>query len=359
MVMNTERYSSQLQLQHFGLVAQLQLLKSKVFVAGACRIEIPVLTYQKSMGVGSLGISDNDVVNIAYLQRQVAYREAAIGALKVDVLRNVLKAQNSRTKITIYPELWTTENALKRISLHDLVVDASDNCAIHYLVKHACIILNKLFIYGVFHASESQICIFNYQQELSYRRLFSKKLNPMVVAKGNENGVLEVIPEFIVNLQALAVVKIITAMGKVPFGKLLLFDGLKQPYKKIDFKKGALITKITKIANPYRFECSTSFSSSDSDRFHELGKTQSLPLLEVCSEKEFRENTLENAIRSPLPALGNQPIHLHLNQNLYVSCASRKRNRLALKKLQTDFPTANFINVKGRMHKLNIDVVKY
>lgn len=234
--MTNERYTRQTILKGFGLVGQQKLAKAKVLVIGAGGLGVPVLTYLNAMGVGKIGVVDNDIVSITNLHRQVLYGQSDVGQSKVIAALEKLKAQNSETEIQVYNAFLTTKNALEIISDYDIVVDTSDNFPTRYLVNDACVILKKPFIYGALHGYEGQVSVFNYENGPTYRCFFPNMPKENEVPNCNEHGVLGIIPGIIGNLQALEAVKVITGIGEVLSGKLLIFDGLSQSYQKIKFK---------------------------------------------------------------------------------------------------------------------------
>ena len=158
--MKDNRYQRQTILKDFGPEAQKKLKDSSVLVVGVGGLGIPVLQYLNAMGVGSLGLIDQDLVELSNLHRQVLFTENDVGLSKVEVASNKLRAQNSETKIIIHDTFLVKDNALQIIAKYDLVVDASDNFATRYLINDACVILNKPFIYGALHGFEGQVSVF-------------------------------------------------------------------------------------------------------------------------------------------------------------------------------------------------------
>ena len=74
-----ERYSRHLLIPEIGLEGQLKLLDAKVLLLGAGGLGSPAALYLAAAGVGTLGIVDNDVVDLSNLQRQVAHSNDRIG----------------------------------------------------------------------------------------------------------------------------------------------------------------------------------------------------------------------------------------------------------------------------------------
>src|SRR3954464_6283131 len=66
-----ERYSRHFLLPEIGQDGQQKLLDAKVLLLGAGGLGSPTALYLAAAGVGTIGIVDNDVVDLSNLQRQV------------------------------------------------------------------------------------------------------------------------------------------------------------------------------------------------------------------------------------------------------------------------------------------------
>ncbi len=357
--MNGERYIRQTILKDFGPKAQERLSKSKVLVIGAGGLGIPVLTYLNAMGIGTLGIVDGDSVSGSNLHRQVLYDETDIGQSKVQVAIRKLRAQNSGTQLVSFEQFLTVENALRVIADYDLVVDASDNFPTRYLVNDACVLLGKPFVYGALHGFEGQVSVFNYKGGPTYRCLFPNMPGPNEVPDCNTNGVLGVIPGIVGNLQALEVVKVLTGVGEVLSGKLLLFDGLSQNFQKIKFSVVPANQKIDKLKPAYDFECTTEIRSIETSELEHLLETDAIQLIDVRTKKEFHGYHLENAHHIPLSELEERKPEIDFERPAYFICQSGIRSRKAIEKLREFNTEAELINVKGGMNNLKAYVAKY
>jgi len=350
--MNSERYSRQIQLKEFGINSQSKLSVSKVVVVGAGGLGVPILTYLNAMGIGTLGMIDHDVVGISNLHRQVSYDEADMGRSKITVLVKKLKAQNSETELIAYDAFLTKENALELLAGYDLIIDASDNFPTRYLVNDACVILGKPFIYGALHSFEGQVSVFNYKNGPTYRCLFPNMPKANEVPNCDENGVLGVLPGIIGNLQALEAVKVLTGVGEVLSGTLLLFDGLAQNFRKIKFKKVPENGTIHKLQESYAFACRQN-ASINADEFQFLVPSKDLQLLDVRTRVEFDNFPLENALHIPINELEKRQNELDFEKPIYVICQSGVRSQKAIQLLLQQQPKATFINVSGGIDQMN------
>src|SRR4051812_13437839 len=79
-----ERYSRHLLVPEIGLEGQTKLLEAKVLLLGAGGLGSPTALYLAAAGVGTLGIVDDDEVDLSNLQRQVIHTTDRIGVAKVD-----------------------------------------------------------------------------------------------------------------------------------------------------------------------------------------------------------------------------------------------------------------------------------
>ena len=351
--MRLERYSRQIQLKSFGAAAQEKLCKAKVLVVGAGGLGVPVLTYLNAMGVGELGIVDNDVVSISNLHRQVLYEEKDVGQPKVAVAKKKLKAQNSETKITLFNTYLSSDNALEIIKDFDCVVDASDNFPTRYLVNDACVILQKPFVYGALHGFEGQVSVFNTTTGPTYRCLFPTMPKEGMIPNCSENGVLGILPGIVGNLQALETVKLITGIGALLSGTLLIFDALVQQTQKIQFSLIEENKKIKHLQSSYHFDCSTHLSSIGAQELQHLMQEQKIQLVDVRTLEEFHQGHVLAALHIPLQELQDRVEELDPAKAIYFICQSGMRSKKAIQRMDTLLPNAVCIQVIGGMNSLS------
>ncbi|WP_298505910.1 HesA/MoeB/ThiF family protein [uncultured Maribacter sp.] len=351
--MSQDRYSRQLQLKDFGVSAQAKLSEAKVLVIGAGGLGVPVLTYLNAMGVGEIGIVDKDVVSITNLHRQVLYDECDVGKSKVKVAVRKLMAQNSNTKITAIDTFLEVTNAIEIIKPYDYVVDASDNFPTRYLVNDACILLNKPFVYGALHGFEGQVSVFNANGGPTYRCLFPNMPKEDEVPNCNENGVLGILPGIIGNLQALETVKLITGIGDLLSGTLLIFNGLSQRTQKIKFSLVSENSTRKKLETSYDFQCNVDLSSIEAIALQQLLEEEEIQLIDVRTENEFETEHLIGALNIPLDEIEERLKELRIVGPIYFICQSGIRSKKAISIVKTIFPEASCVNVNGGMNSLN------
>ena len=73
-----------------------------MLLLGAGGLGSPTALYLAAAGVGTLGIVDNDVVDLSNLQRQVIHTTERIGVPKVDSAEQTIKALNPDVEVVKY-----------------------------------------------------------------------------------------------------------------------------------------------------------------------------------------------------------------------------------------------------------------
>ncbi|MEN1784350.1 MAG: HesA/MoeB/ThiF family protein [Bacteroidota bacterium] len=353
MTVDFNRYQRQTVLDGFGLAGQTQLAKSRVLVVGLGGLGIPVVQYLNAMGVGTLGLVENDTVDLQNLQRQVLYQEKDIGRKKLAVALERLAAQNSQTHLVPYESFLTQENALALIQDYDVVVDATDNFPSRYLINDACTILKKPFVYGALHGFEGQVAVFNYKGGPTYRCLFP---NPPVsnnIPNCNDHGVLGIVPGIIGNFQALETIKILTGIGTVLAGQLLLYNGLSQTSQKIQLRVNPENYERTALESSYGTpSCVQQENVINIYDFLSRYTQDQVQLVDVRTAEEYQKDHLTGAVNLPVDDLESGVGLIDLKRSVYLICQSGKRSGMAQQRLQQQYPETSFFQLEGGMAAL-------
>lgn len=232
-----QRYARHLTLPEFGLAGQRRLRGSRVLLIGAGGLGSPAALYLAAAGVGTLGIVDDDRVDLSNLQRQVLHGSATIGRPKVDSAAARLADLNPGVRVVTHPVRLTADNARALIRDYDLVIDGSDNFPTRYLVNDACVLERTPFVYGSIYRFEGQLSLFATTDGPCYRCLFAEPPAPELVPSCAEAGVLGVLPGIVGSLQALEAIKWLTGIGTPAVGRLVLFDGLRLTVREIALRR--------------------------------------------------------------------------------------------------------------------------
>ncbi len=233
------RYSRHIILPEVGGKGQEKIANAKVFIVGAGGLGCPVGYYLAAAGVGTIGLIDNDTVELSNLQRQIAHSSRTIGMPKADSAKATFEALNPDVRIVALKERITRDNIFDFIKEYDVVVDGSDNFPTRYLVNDACVIVKKPLVSGAILRFEGQVTTILPGEGHCYRCLFEEMPPPGLVPSCQEAGVLGVLPGIIGGLQVMEVLKLILGKGDVIKESLLIFDALKTTFRKVKVPKNS------------------------------------------------------------------------------------------------------------------------
>ena len=96
-----ERFSRQIILKDIGVIGQKKILSSKVLIIGCGGLGSPVADYLSRAGVGTIGIVEDDKVNLSNLHRQSLFCTSDIGKSKVKIAKNKIQKNNHKTQVKI------------------------------------------------------------------------------------------------------------------------------------------------------------------------------------------------------------------------------------------------------------------
>ena len=240
-MVDMERHARHLVLPQVGIEGQEKLANAKVLIVGAGGLGSPVLLYLAAAGIGTIGIIDDDRVDISNLQRQVLHRTEDVGRLKVDSAKEQLLALDPNLTIIEHNQRLTPENALETFTGWDIVVDGTDNIPTRYLIDDACHLLSIPWVYGSIHRFEGQVSFFSSKENRRYRDLFPEAPPASALQNCAQAGVFGVLPGVVGSLQATEVIKHIVGMGSSLIGRLLIYDAESMTMQTLQF--GALDSK--------------------------------------------------------------------------------------------------------------------
>jgi len=224
-----KRYARHLILDEVGEEGQEKLLAARVLVIGAGGLGSPLLMYLAAAGIGTLGVVDNDTVDITNLQRQIVHSTANIGMAKVKSAIESLAAINPEIRVTPHNLRLTVENVAPLIAEYDLVCDGSDNFATRFLLNDACYFMHKPLVAASLLRFEGQISTFKaYDGKTAcYRCLFREPPPPDLIPRCEEAGILGSVAGVLGTLQATETIKEILGLGRSLAGRLLIYDALE------------------------------------------------------------------------------------------------------------------------------------
>lgn len=232
------RYSRHIILQDVGGKGQLKLKRAKVLLIGAGGLGSPAALYLAAAGIGTIGLVDNDVVDLSNLQRQIMHSTSTVGMPKVESGKKTLSVINPEITVNTYHQLVDADNILPLIAQYDIVLDGSDNFSTRFMVNDACFFAKKTLISASMFRFEGQLTTIKpHAGYPCYRCLYPEPPPAGLVPNCQEAGVLGVLAGTMGILQASEAIKEIIGVGETIADKLVIYDALDMKFRKVSRPK--------------------------------------------------------------------------------------------------------------------------
>jgi len=236
------RYARHLPLPGVGPEGQRRLAAARVLVVGAGGLGSPALQYLAAAGVGTLGVVDDDVVDVSNLQRQVVHGTADLGRPKVESARDRIADLAPDVEFVTHPVRLTPENVLDIVRGYDVVLDGADNFPTRYLVSDAAEILGVPVVWGAIHQFDGQVAVFwgaprladgARERGVTYRDVFPVPPPPGTVPDCATGGVLGALCGTVGSVMATEAVKLVTGAGTTLLGRIAVYDALELSWRQL------------------------------------------------------------------------------------------------------------------------------
>ena len=231
-----QRYKRHLMLPQVDAAGQEKIKNSSVLIVGAGGLGCPVAMQLCCAGVGTIGLVDFDVVDISNLQRQLLYTENDVEKSKVQMAKERLNAMNSDVKVVCIEDKLDETNAVEILEKYDIIVDATDNFDVRYIISDTCVKLNKPHIYGAIYEFYGQVAVLGGDGPC-LRCLQPQPPKQGEVVEAKDVGVFGAIPGVIGSLQACEVLKTIIGAGKTLKGRMIFIDMLNMTFDEVEIPK--------------------------------------------------------------------------------------------------------------------------
>ena len=234
-----ERFSRQLILKNVGAKGQKKVISSKILIIGVGGLGCPAAENLTRAGIGTIGLVDNDVVNLSNIHRQSLFNSKDIKKSKVSVAAKKLKDINPRIKIKKYNIRLNEKNIKNIIQDYDLIVDGSDNFKTKFLINDYCLKFKKKLVTGAISKFDGHVFTFNFRDKktASLKSFYQKDEISDDILNCEFEGVLGTTASIIGAIQANEALKMIIEIGKNLKNQILIIDLLNLSFRKVKFKK--------------------------------------------------------------------------------------------------------------------------
>lgn len=237
--MDVQRYSRHLLLSEIGSTGQQKLLDSKVLIVGAGGLGSPAALYLAAAGVGFIGLSDGDKVDVTNLQRQILYDTSQIGQYKTPSARDRLLALNPDITVGTYATV-TPKNVRQLMEGYDFIIDGSDNFNTKYLLNDTAMEIGKpLSIGGIQRFHGQVMTVVPGPENACYRCQFPNPPPQGTCGHCSTVGVLGVLPGMIGMIQATEALKYLLGIGTLLTNTMLMYNALEMSFMKVDVPKSS------------------------------------------------------------------------------------------------------------------------
>jgi sulfur-carrier protein adenylyltransferase/sulfurtransferase len=266
-----DRYARHLALPGVGVEGQRRLAAARVLVVGAGGLGSPVLLYLAAAGVGTLGVVDDDAVDVTNLQRQVLHGQSDLGRAKVSSARDTVAEVNPHVRVVEHPVRLDPDNVLDVLRGYDLVIDGADNFPTRYLVSDAAEILGLPVVWGSIDRFDGQVSVFwgaprsrasdgsasdgegsdaataGAERGPTYRDVFPVPPPPGTVPDCATGGVLGVLCGAVGSAMATEAVKLVAGLGTPLLGRLAVYDALALDWRELAVRPDPTREPVTEL----------------------------------------------------------------------------------------------------------------
>ena len=233
-----KRYSRQIILKDIGALGQKKLIKSKILIIGAGGLGCTIVDHLVRAGIGTIGVIDEDKIDISNLHRQSLFSTRDLKKYKVDVLKKKSKEINPNIKIKILKKKINPNNIKSIIKNYEILIDGSDNFKTKFLLNEYSILFKKKLIIGAISKFEGHIFSFDFnKRNCPCLKCFYQIIPSDGVLDCENDGVIGPIAGLIGSIQANEAIKTILKIGNNLIGKILIIDLLSLNFRLAKYSK--------------------------------------------------------------------------------------------------------------------------
>ncbi|MGL3805034.1 molybdopterin-synthase adenylyltransferase MoeB [Paeniglutamicibacter sp. R2-26] len=343
------RYSRQIIIPEIGMAGQRRLKNARVLVIGAGGLGSPALLYLAAAGIGTIGIIDDDVVDVSNLQRQVIHAVSSVGMAKTESAAARIRELNPLVSVTQHRQRLDVHNALELFAQYDVILDGTDNFATRYLVNDAAVLSGKPYVWGSILRFDGQVSVFWDEFGPNYRDLYPSPPPAGTVPSCSEGGVFGVLCAQVGSVMVAETIKLITGVGQTLLGRLLVLDSLDMRWREVRLEKDPEAPEITGLLPSYEAFCAGPATTGQLGTDAVVGAAELAGLLaeraegrrdfllvDVREPGEHEIVAIPGSVLAPRGAVLSGEITLPAGREIILHCKSGARSAEVLRYLRRE-----------------------
>jgi molybdopterin/thiamine biosynthesis adenylyltransferase len=228
--MSTDRYRRQTLVEELSQKGQELLAKKHVVVIGAGGLGSNSANLLVRMGIGSIDVIDDDIVDITNLHRTSVFSELDIGKSKALILQQRLQSVNTMVHVKGVNQKVTSENIKSLVRHADVIIDGTDNIPLRLLINEVSIQNKTPWVYAGVYGTVGMVMGILPKKTPCFQCITQN----IPDLSTQETPVLGSLPAAIAAIQSNETIKVL--LGRQPSG-LIIYDVWNQCFDTLDIKR--------------------------------------------------------------------------------------------------------------------------
>lgn len=349
-------FQRQTTLTEFGERGQQKLQGAKVLIIGCGGLGNSAAVYLATSGIGRIHLIDFDVIDVSNLHRQVFFKSDEIGKSKAEILARYIEQIAPFTEISFSNNAISKSNIFKAICDFDIVLDCTDSLPIKYLINDACVLNDKILIYGSLYKFDGYIASFNTLDNDGNRTTNLRDAFPEIpknsIPNCSEAGTLNTIVGIIGLMQANEVIKIVSEIGNPLANQLQIYNSLDNSQFNMKLKNSFSKERIQSIFDAENYtdiNCQIQDENLliSAEKLREkILNQENFKILSVIENMDT-ELPFEVDLKVPLSALELEKIDFKNNKEIVVICNKGISSYIATQKIKKTYPKLKVLSLKN------------
>jgi adenylyltransferase/sulfurtransferase len=228
--MNLKRYRRQILVKRLGEKGQHILSEKHIIILGCGGLGSNSANILARIGIGSIDIVDDDLLELTNLHRTSLFNEEDTGKSKCQILEEKLQQINSEVTVRGIKKRITKENMESVVKHADIILDGTDNMETRFLINEVAVKSNIPWIYAGVHSTVGMVMGIIPGQTPCLKCIS----HSIVDNKTGQIPILGNLPVIIASIQCTEAMKIL--LGKQLSG-MIMYDIWKQRFEQIDLNR--------------------------------------------------------------------------------------------------------------------------